>query len=83
MYAPCPHATSASVWVAVGRPRATDLGGVGGGFYSAVYIGDTADYGVKVLCCYVNLPFAGEMSTAARLTKLSRVNGLRRGPLAC
>jgi hypothetical protein len=28
MYAPCPHATSASVWVAVGRPRAGDLGGV-------------------------------------------------------
>jgi hypothetical protein len=28
MYAPCPHTTSASVWVAVGRPRATDVGGV-------------------------------------------------------
>jgi hypothetical protein len=28
IYAPCPHATSASVLVAVGRPRAADLGGV-------------------------------------------------------
>jgi hypothetical protein len=27
-YAPCPHATSASVSVTVGRPRAIDLGGL-------------------------------------------------------
>jgi hypothetical protein len=47
--APCPHTTSASVWVAVWRPRAGDLGGVEGGFKSAVYTGDTADYKVKVL----------------------------------
>jgi acyl dehydratase len=42
------------VWVAVGRPRAANLGGVECGFESAVYIGDTADYKVKVLSVYMN-----------------------------
>jgi hypothetical protein len=80
MYASSPHATSASVWVAVGRPRATDWGGV----LNSLYIGDTADYNkVKVLCYYAKLPSAGELSIAARRNFLSRVSDLRRGPITC
>jgi hypothetical protein len=52
-------------------------------FKSAVYIGDTAEYKVKVLDYYVNLPFAGELSIAARRKKLSRVSDLRRGLITC
>jgi hypothetical protein len=29
---------------------------------------------VEVLCCYVDLPYAGELVIAARRTKLSRVS---------
>jgi hypothetical protein len=52
-----------------------------GGGLSAVYTGDTADYKVKVLRCYINLPSAGEVAIAARRTKLSRVSDVRRGPI--
>jgi hypothetical protein len=83
MYALCPHTTSASVWLDVGRPRAADLGGWGGGFQSAVYTGDTADYKVKVLSVYMNLPSARVVAIAARRTKLSCVSDVRRGPMTC
>jgi hypothetical protein len=81
MCAPCPHTTSASVWVAGWRPRATDLGEVEGGSLSAVYTRDTADYKVEVLLFYINLPSAGEVAIAARRTRLSRVSDVRRGPI--
>ena len=82
MYAPCPHTTSASVWVAVWRPRAVDLGGMDV-FLNAGYTGDTADYRMKVLGIYENLPSSGEVAMAARRTKLSRVSDVRRGPITC
>jgi acyl dehydratase len=65
------------------RPRAADLGGVEVGFKSAVYTGDTAEYKVKVLRFYLNLPSARELAMAARRTKLSRVSDVRRGPITC
>jgi acyl dehydratase len=71
------------VWVVVWRPRAVGLGGVEGGFKSAVYTGDTADYKVKVLSVYINLPSAGEVAIAARRTTLSSVSDVRRGPITC
>jgi hypothetical protein len=45
-----------------------------------VYTGDTADYKVKVLRFYENLPCAGEVAIAARRTRLSRVSDVKRGP---
>jgi hypothetical protein len=45
--------------------------------------GDTADYKVKVLRCYVNLPSTGELAIAALRTVLSRVSDMRRGPITC
>jgi hypothetical protein len=50
---------------------------------SAVYTGDTADYKVKVLRFYVNLPYAGELAIASHRTRLSRVSDVRRGPITC
>ena len=69
------------MWVAGYLRRVADLRGVVAGFKIAVYTGDTADYKLKVLGVYRNLPSAGELSIAARRTRLSRVSDVRRGPI--
>jgi hypothetical protein len=55
----------------------------GGGLKSAVFTGDTADYKMKVLSVYINLPCAAEVAIQARRTKLSSVSDVRRGPITC
>jgi hypothetical protein len=72
MCAPCPHTTSASVWVAVWHPVAVDLGGVVGGYHRLK--GEST----KFLC---ELDSAGEVAITSRRSKLSGLSDVRRGPI--